>query len=254
MWSRFIRGGTNKTSKTHNVDEEYNDLSTKAQRHSDFLTPCQETISTVLDSLTTPKKKDNLKPILSAYFDVSAEAAILCTRLLNRIHRVQSDHKRIQALLDDDGLLSSGSVGPELHSLSTLLAEDPFSDTHNLIMGEHFSSSVLLLEQGLLRSRNKRKVELAAKGTYIVRRDLETMSRSVRRIQDEIEHNREMVRLCLDRREDSLSLGVVLKEMKNKSCGFGLQVEELQQHVCLFLVTINRVRTLVINEIVESRL
>ncbi|RAL46973.1 hypothetical protein DM860_017014 [Cuscuta australis] len=254
MWSRFIRGGANKTSnKTHNVDEEYNDLSTKAQKSSDILTPCQETISTILDSLTTPKKKNNLKPILSAYFDISAEAAIICTRLLNRIHRVQSDHRRIQALLHDDGLLSSGAVGPELHSLSTLLT-NPFSDTHNLIMGEHFSSSVLLLEQHLLRSRNKRKVELAAKGTYIVKRDLETMSRSVRRIQDEIEHNREMIRLCLDRREDSLSLGVVLKEMKNKSCGFGLQVEELQQHVCLCLVTINRVRTLVINEIVETRL
>ncbi|CAB4289337.1 unnamed protein product [Prunus armeniaca] len=106
-----------------------------------------------------------------------------------------------------------------------------------------------------LRSRILTKVgeqlDVAAKGTYILNRDFDTMSRLVARLHDEVEHNKSMIRFCLERREDKFSLQVV-KELKKSDIGFRKQVEELQEHVYLCLVTINRARALVIKEMKKS--
>ncbi|KAE9611355.1 hypothetical protein Lalb_Chr06g0161631 [Lupinus albus] len=91
------------------------------------------------------------------------------------------------------------------------------------------------------------QLDIAAKGTYILNRDFETMSRLVARLHDEIEHNRSIVQVCLDRNEDKFSLQIV-KELKKNDIGFRKQVEELEEHVYLCLVTINRARALVIKE------
>ncbi|URE17667.1 mRNA capping enzyme, C-terminal domain, partial [Musa troglodytarum] len=48
------------------------------------------------------------------------------------------------------------------------------------------------------------QVDAAAKGAYIVGRDLETVSRMVRRVQDEVEHEREVARLALRYRDPQL--------------------------------------------------
>ncbi|KAL3638932.1 hypothetical protein CASFOL_016839 [Castilleja foliolosa] len=92
------------------------------------------------------------------------------------------------------------------------------------------------------------QLDVAAKGAYILNRDFDTMSRLVDRLGDEIEHNKNMIRLCLDRREDKLSFQV-LKEIKKYEFGFKKQVEELEEHVYLCLVTINRARVMVVKEI-----
>ncbi|XP_019442063.1 PREDICTED: UPF0496 protein At1g20180-like isoform X2 [Lupinus angustifolius] len=91
------------------------------------------------------------------------------------------------------------------------------------------------------------QLDIAAKGTYILNRDFDTMSRLVTRLHDEIEHNKSIVQFCLDRKEDKFSLQIV-KELKKSGVGFRKQVEELQEHVYLCLVTINRARALVIKE------
>ncbi|KAK6131445.1 hypothetical protein DH2020_034811 [Rehmannia glutinosa] len=67
------------------------------------------------------------------------------------------------------------------------------------------------------------------------------MSRLVGQLEDEIEHNRAMIKFCLERREDRFCLQV-LKEIKKYEFGFKKQVEELEEHVYLCLVTINRAR------------
>ncbi|CAN6686951.1 unnamed protein product [Malus baccata var. baccata] len=106
-----------------------------------------------------------------------------------------------------------------------------------------------------LRSRILTKVgeqlDVAAKGIYILNRDFDTMSRLVARLHDEVEHNKAMIRFCLERREDKFSLQVV-KELKKTDVGFRKQVEELQEHVYLCLVTINRARALVVKEMTKS--
>lgn len=102
------------------------------------------------------------------------------------------------------------------------------------------------LGSGLL-SKVGKQIDVAAKGTYILNRDFDTLSRLVARLHDEVEHKKAMVRFCWERREDKFCLQVV-KEIKKSDVGFRKQVQELEEHVYLCLVTINRARALVIKE------
>lgn len=95
------------------------------------------------------------------------------------------------------------------------------------------------------------QLDVAAKGAYILKRDFDTIGRLVARIGDEIEHDRAMVEVCLERGEDGHSLQV-LKEMKNTEFGVSRQAEELEEHVYLCLVTINRARAMVVREICRN--
>ncbi|CAL0333330.1 unnamed protein product [Lupinus luteus] len=87
------------------------------------------------------------------------------------------------------------------------------------------------------------QLDIAAKGTYILNRDFDTLSRIVARLHGEIEHNRKMVQFCLDRKDDRFSLQMV-NELKRSDAMFRTQVEELEEQVYLCLVTINRARAL----------
>ena len=68
------------------------------------------------------------------------------------------------------------------------------------------------------------------------------------RLHDEVGHKKELIRFCLERREDKFPLEEVVKDLRRNGRGFKWQVEELEEHVCLCLVTINRARVLVIKE------
>ncbi|GKU90680.1 hypothetical protein SLEP1_g4647 [Rubroshorea leprosula] len=94
----------------------------------------------------------------------------------------------------------------------------------------------------------REQLDVAAKGTYILNRDFDTISRLVARLHNEVDHNKAMIQICLERREDKIALQVV-KELKKSSSGLRKQIEELEEHVYLCLVTINRARTLVVKQI-----
>ncbi|KAL2467925.1 hypothetical protein Fot_51450 [Forsythia ovata] len=110
--------------------------------------------------------------------------------------------------------------------------------------------NVQFLKCGFLRKIGE-QLDVAAKGTYILNMEFDTMGRLMARIQDEIEHNKTMIQFCLDRREDKFSFQV-LKDLKKGEFEFRKQVQELEEHVYLCLVTINRARALVIKEIAKS--
>ncbi|KAJ4700976.1 UPF0496 protein [Melia azedarach] len=111
--------------------------------------------------------------------------------------------------------------------------------------------SFRFMRSGFL-TKVREQLDVAAKGTYILNRDFETMGRLVARLHDEVEHSKGMVRFCLDRREDKFSFHHVMKVLKKNNAGFQKQVEELEEHVYLCLVSINRARTLVMKEMMKT--
>ncbi|CAL9774090.1 unnamed protein product [Musa acuminata subsp. burmannicoides] len=113
---------------------------------------------------------------------------------------------------------------------------------------------------GMRRARTERardlgrlgaQVDAAAKGAYIVGRDLDTVSRMVRRVQDEVEHEQEVARMALRARERQL-VREVARVMEGGAAGMEAQMEELEEHVCLCLITINRSRRMVAQEMMEG--
>ncbi|XP_062099700.1 UPF0496 protein At1g20180-like [Humulus lupulus] len=108
-------------------------------------------------------------------------------------------------------------------------------------------SDLPFLRSGVLRKVGDR-LDLAAKGTYILSREYNTMNRLVVRVQDGLEHNKELLESCLERREHRFCLQVVKELIKKGDLGFRRHVEELEEHVYLCLVNINRARNSVIKE------
>uniref|UniRef100_A0A5B7BJE3 Uncharacterized protein n=1 Tax=Davidia involucrata TaxID=16924 RepID=A0A5B7BJE3_DAVIN len=146
------------------------------------------------------------------------------------------------------GLVAIAAVFVAAHTLTALVMAGPA--LFSCLPVKPLKKKLLnlrFLRSGFLRKVGE-QLDVAAKGTYILNRDFDTMSRLVGRLHDEIEHNKAMIHFCLERREDRFSLQV-LKELKKSDVGFRKQVEELEEHVYLCLVTINRARALVIKEI-----
>ncbi|CAJ1976939.1 unnamed protein product [Sphenostylis stenocarpa] len=289
-----------------------------------LLEPCQETISSLVDSVSL-SKTPKLKNLMLSYFEISAEASHICSQLLKTINQVHSDYQFIQRVLDikdDDSSENFEVVIFELNSftysknpLSNLKNHDfkLINDKHSsvlchlksmrkrvgrkiklikylmktswvcvttacglvaitaMVIATHTLTAVILgpailsfpfkhLKKKLRAYKLSRKgslskvydqLDIAAKGTYILNRDFDTMSRLVARLHDEIEYNRAMVQFCLDRKQDKVSLQVV-KELNKSDVGFRKQVEELEEHVYLCLVKINQARALVIKEMKRS--
>ncbi|KAK6131474.1 hypothetical protein DH2020_034782 [Rehmannia glutinosa] len=147
------------------------------------------------------------------------------------------------------GLLAAAAIFLAAHTLTALLL-GPAIFTFPMKRLKRKIRRFRFLKYGSLR-KIVEQLDVAAKGAYILNRDFDTMSRLVGRLEDEIEHNRAMIKFCLERREDRFCLQV-LKEIKKYEFGFKKQVEELEEHVYLCLVTINRARGLVIKEICKG--
>ncbi|KAK7384873.1 hypothetical protein VNO78_30576 [Psophocarpus tetragonolobus] len=97
------------------------------------------------------------------------------------------------------------------------------------------------------------QLDAAAKGTYIVNKDLETTSRLVARLSNELEYIKTMVRFWLERKDDKVQAdGEMVRLLKKNQCSFSDQLDELEEHLYLCFMTINRARDLVLNQITNS--
>ncbi|KAL6995895.1 hypothetical protein U1Q18_006029, partial [Sarracenia purpurea var. burkii] len=92
------------------------------------------------------------------------------------------------------------------------------------------------------------ELEVAARGVFTLINEFDTMSRLVRRLQDEIEHGKAIAEMCV-RNGKSQVLMEVVREFRIHEEGFLEQLEELEEHIYLCFLTINRSRTLVMQEI-----
>ncbi|KAL9395134.1 hypothetical protein Peur_014419 [Populus x canadensis] len=107
------------------------------------------------------------------------------------------------------------------------------------------------LETSLLEKRLGAQLDLAAKGTYILIKDFDTMSRLVRRLFDEVERRKALADMCVRNKKPEL-LKEVVKEFHTHDLCYLEQLEELEQHIYLCFHTINRSRRLVMDEIMAA--
>ncbi|WOL13417.1 UPF0496 protein 2 [Canna indica] len=90
-------------------------------------------------------------------------------------------------------------------------------------------------------------VDAAAKGVYIVGRDFDTMSRLLQRVHDEVEHEQCVARMVVGEWERQLA-----REVGIGAAAVEEHLQELEEHVCLCLITINRSRRMVAEEMVRG--
>ncbi|KAL4559097.1 hypothetical protein LXL04_031230 [Taraxacum kok-saghyz] len=150
------------------------------------------------------------------------------------------------------GLVAVAAMALAAHTL-TALVMGPMIFTLPMKSIKKKVGSLKFLKSRILR-RVADQLDVAMKGTYILNRDFDTMSRLVNRLHDEIERNRWMMELYLERGhrgEDKICLQI-LRELEKSHVWFRKQVDELEEQVYLCLLTINKGSELVIKELSKS--
>ncbi|XP_043709194.1 UPF0496 protein At1g20180-like [Telopea speciosissima] len=92
------------------------------------------------------------------------------------------------------------------------------------------------------------QIDAAARGVYILNRDFDTVNRLVMRLHNEIDHGKDIAKMGV-RNQNRQMLMEVMREFKTNESGFLEHLRELEEHVYLCLLTINRARRLVLQEI-----
>ena len=103
----------------------------------------------------------------------------------------------------------------------------------------------LVLNPGRL-VRRLAQVDSAAKGMYILNRDLDTISWLVERLRDEVEHIAGLVRFW---EEKGRVMDEVGREIAKNGASFDQKLDELEEHLYLCFLTINKARGIVVKEV-----
>ncbi|KAL4191463.1 hypothetical protein AMTRI_Chr07g30040 [Amborella trichopoda] len=95
------------------------------------------------------------------------------------------------------------------------------------------------------------RIDAAAKGAYIVTRELDTISRLVAKVRDEVDHLRVLARFVSVRLGKRLIEAVreVARQVTRSERSFSEQLDELEEHLYLSFLTINRARKLLAKKI-----
>ncbi|CAL5205782.1 unnamed protein product [Lathyrus oleraceus] len=97
------------------------------------------------------------------------------------------------------------------------------------------------------------QLDAAAKGVFIMINDLDTMSRMVNRLNDEVEHRKMVADVCVKNVGRKCEIvKQVMNEFSDQESRFLEQLEELEEHVYLCFLTVNKSRRLVMQQIIDK--
>ncbi|XP_021726694.1 UPF0496 protein At3g49070-like [Chenopodium quinoa] len=174
-----------------------------------------------------------------------------CSELLKRL---ESRRDRVKAKLH---VLNSFKVSSAVFLVALTTSITIIVITHFVAMSMAVPGLIIAFRGSTSTkqlAKTSAQLDAAAKGTYILNRDLDTISRLVARLDDELEHIRAMVEFWMDRVDDHLHAQAgeeVARQLKRNDAKFMDQLDELEEHLYLCFMTINRARNLVVKEILD---
>ncbi|KAL3653545.1 hypothetical protein CASFOL_003226 [Castilleja foliolosa] len=185
-------------------------------------------------------------PSMSRFQAVQTGCSSLLKQIESRRNKTQAKIRRLKKLKYGSAVLLVAITA----SLIVIVASHGFVMLvagPGLVMGSLEPFSMVKL------ARLSDQLDTAAKGTYILLRDLDTVSRLVARLNNELEHVEGLVQLWLKRRDDRLQASEeVASQLRKNNQSFIEQLDELEEHLYLCFMTINRARNLVTKEILNS--
>ncbi|XP_058722292.1 UPF0496 protein At1g20180-like [Vicia villosa] len=219
------------------------------------------------------------------YFNASLDACRCCDIILEGIHSTRLSYTRItrvvtlsKNVLNEFNDSTNGKTKKDIHkevaSFSSKLQNNRLSVISTMQFRDNHDRFIELLQRlTSKREKIKRKLALirvckkvggialvtshgailnaAAKGVFIMINDLDTMSRMVKRVNDEVEHKKMVADVCVKNVGSKCEiLKQVMNEFSDYESRFLEQLEELEEHVYLCFLTVNKSRRLVMQQII----
>lgn len=247
----------------HQTHAEYRNIKKvmiKLNRRSNYT---DEQCRAIFRELTTFARLKNPLSIISPvqFRDIHDSYSALLNNLTSRQKKIRRRAKRNKILkkVGGVGLMVSHSallialLVFALHSMIGLVAAPAIMACSLGFCKKRMESADEWLKTRFNRENHGEQLDVAAKGIYILINDFDTMSRMVRRLQDEVEHRKAVADLCVRNGINCEIFKEVLREFHVHDSNFMEQLEELEEHVYLCLLTINRSRRLVLEEILATR-
>jgi len=201
-----------------------------------------------------------LSTIINVQFrDIHDRYMTLLRRLTSKKWKIQSTLaiKRVCKRVGGIGLVVSQCVLLvallvfTLHSIIGLVAAPCIASLFGLVIGKRFKRSRERLNRNSNSVRQCEQFDVAAKGVFVLINELDTVSRMVKGLDDEVEHLREVADICVKNGKCEI-LKRVVKEFQDNEYNFLAKLEELEEHIYLCFLTVNRSRILVMQEITEK--
>ncbi|XP_018473406.2 UPF0496 protein At1g20180-like [Raphanus sativus] len=259
-----ITFSTKLSSSSPSPSPSSSDLSFHSHFTDYLLDPPQET----LDTLTQDTSFHNL---LVKYFDFSSDACDVCESLLQCIQQIKINDMKLKRVIKIGKRVCNGAKTPDLCALifqelsRYALLKNPLYCIIDKAQFPrvHDANSDLLARLTSKRRRIRRKiwfftfcknlggcslVDIAAKATFIMMNDLDTLSRLAGRLFDEIEHRKTVAAMCAKSGKIEV-LKEALRVFNGHQERFSELLQELEEHLYLCFHTINRSRRLVLTQI-----
>ncbi|OWM79551.1 hypothetical protein CDL15_Pgr022963 [Punica granatum] len=175
-----------------------------------------------------------------------------CSRLLKQL---ESARDKVRAKIGIVSKIKNGSATVLVALSASLVIVIMAHGVPLLVAAPGLLAASFELASPRMLAKTLVELDAAAKGTYILKRDMDTIGRFVSRLNDELEHMREMSRFWLERGEEQLHTSEeVAQQLGQNDCSFTEQLDELEEHLYLCFMTINRARNLVMKEIIDPGL
>ncbi|EHA8590460.1 putative UPF0496 protein [Cocos nucifera] len=101
---------------------------------------------------------------------------------------------------------------------------------------------------------NMAQLDAAARGTYVLNNDLDTIERLVARLHETVESDKKLVRLGLERgRGQRHPIEEVVRQLRKNHPSFFHRLRDLDEHICLFFAAVNRARSLLLQQIHQQK-
>ncbi|KAI5392723.1 hypothetical protein KIW84_060044, partial [Lathyrus oleraceus] len=232
-----------------------------------LLEPRQE----IINNLTQNFKVHRL---IVDYFEASLDACRCCDIILEGIHSTRLSYTRItrvvklgNIVLNDFNDSGNEKTKKDIHKEVASFLIKLENSRLSVISTMQFRDRFIELLQRLTSKRKKMKRELtlirvckkvtgialvtshgailnaAAKGVFIMINDLDTMSRMVKRLNDEVEHKKMVADVCVKNvRSKCEIVKQVMNEFSDQESRFLEQLEELEKHVYLCFLMVNKSR------------
>ncbi|XP_048234572.1 UPF0496 protein At3g19330 [Ricinus communis] len=94
-----------------------------------------------------------------------------------------------------------------------------------------------------------KQLDAAARGTYVLNNELDTVDRLVALLYNSIENDKHLIRLGLGTGSDKYFISEVLKHLRKNHPTVIDQLKNLEKHICLYFIAVNRARNLLLQEI-----